>query len=726
MLRFELNRRDISSDIENINFTTYNIEVDEDDPTMSLVTFFYNGDVPVLMGEYVTATVEVNRDQSMSGRYMVCAVNDEDQSFSIRIPNESPVEIDDVYLAEENDGGYIYFEFNGNHNYDPTDTIIVTARFYVDGVLTSVGLSCEYVSETEVRWRMTAEGENMIPFLRHVYHNDHYELIEEPEGVTVTDMDSVPMIVGYGDPMYIRVNGSPFYRYTQIPTEPTDAVWTDENTVYEIPDSAGLNSEKYLRLRTEYGYLFYAKEQCEGPWIYYQRICEDGDMSLVDFFIENVILDRTITLSHQKNKTRLIIPIQQMFDTRTRSEELIYDNFVRDEKKNAINGIAEMEKYCYAPAFPKFLDNKVSGYQLISKIKFNLHFRQHRGDDWIAENDTFWNGVDNNTIQLLDNVYGAGMPTTSDPDRAFFSYQGNLQEKQSDLLTYLGFKDSDIKYQKSKLKKSFLRLSFYDSDIPSRQRLLGYATVYMDSGLLFQKYMGNMTKYPYTSNEGSVIGFRRGYEGARVNREPDIAFDSTTRQCSGDLWDIISTSNLRGDALNDEIEKLRLSSQICIEDKRTSQASSEGFYIYLWADNDQGLMPSDLYMKVDFNHAGYGRNIPFMMPYYEMLRDNRLGIKTFDEILRDWRTGNEYDIRTYQKYSYIKLKYVYDIESKKHVYYLNEDVYGPSSVAYANDDTELEFNLYEAKISMYSLNDRNPATTPYGVPARRQNTNNCQ
>ena len=47
-----------------------------------------------------------------------------------------------------------------------------------------------------------------------------------------------------------------------------------------------------------------------------------------------------------------------------------------------------------------------------------------------------------------------------------------LTEYQSDLLSYLGFTNDDVKYQKSKLKKSFLRISFYDSDNIGNQNLL--------------------------------------------------------------------------------------------------------------------------------------------------------------------------------------------------------------------------------------------------------------
>ena len=61
----------------------------------------------------------------------------------------------------------------------------------------------------------------------------------------------------------------------------------------------------------------------------------------------------------------------------------------------------------------------------------------------------------------------------------------------------------------------------------------------------------------------------------------------------------------------DEIESLRLSSQFVVKDKYSSESSSEGFYLYLWKDM-ANTTPGDIYMRVEFNHAGYGRTIPFL------------------------------------------------------------------------------------------------------------------
>ena len=132
-----------------------------------------------------------------------------------------------------------------------------------------------------------------------------------------------------------------------------------------------------------------------------------------------------------------------------------------------------------------------------------------------------------------------------------------------------------------------------------------------------------------------------------------------------------------------------MSSQFSVKDKYTSQSSSDGFYLYLWKDNETGFTPTDIYMKVEFNHAGFGRTIPFMMPF------NENGIETFGEILSDWQNGEGYGIRKSLKFSYIHFKYRYNKETKQHIYYLNREKY-PNAVL--EEGGVLNINLWEAKV----------------------------
>ena len=341
-----------------------------------------------------------------------------------------------------------------------------------------------------------------------------------------------------------------------------------------------------------------------------------------------------------------------------------------------------------------------------------------------------------------------------------------LTEYQSDLLSYLGFDNNDVKYQKSKLKKSFLRISFYDSDNVGNQNLLHTATIFLDSGDLFAKYIKNIeTEDEYKATEAVIaqkspeISFPK--DSILTSSEYEKLDDENRKKCviNGELLAVTGDSSsdkekntvydkvgvsvdrepMRKKALDkdsdfgddiDELERLRMSSQIVVTDKNSSKRSSEGFYFYTYKTNDNGVYPSDIYMRVEFNHAGYGRVIPFMMPYIrkseENLKDNSPGyerytatdrkdkIKTFDDICYDWSEididkGIEdkhlkddsdigYSAVRYMKYCHIKWKYRYDKHTQKHIYYLDPDVYGTGVTSDNKHGNNIILNLYEGKI----------------------------
>ena len=214
-----------------------------------------------------------------------------------------------------------------------------------------------------------------------------------------------------------------------------------------------------------------------------------------------------------------------------------------------------------------------------------------------------------------------------------------LTEYQSDLLSYLGFTNDDVKYQKSKLKKSFLRISFYDSDNIANQNLLHTATIFLDSGDLFAKYIKNIetedeykTTETVTAQETPKISFPKG--SILTSSEYKKLDDVNRKRCvvNGELLAVVGGSSSDEDkytvydkagmAINrepmrkraledsdfgdniDELERLRMSSQIVVTDKNSSKRSSEGFYFYTYKTNDNGVYPSDIYMRVEFNHAG--------------------------------------------------------------------------------------------------------------------------
>lgn len=398
------------------------------------------------------------------------------------------------------------------------------------------------------------------------------------------------------------------------------------------------------------------------------------------------------------------IPLSINFATNMYQSDALNENFVADERNRAINRVVDMEKDVYHPViWDSQNEDYIAGIDKeADKIVFNLHFRQHRGDDWLVEPDTYWNGcyVDetDNKVKFIDEI-------AEYKGVNYFSYgtEDDERSKQSDLLTYLGFENNDVRYQKNKLSRSFIRIMFYDSMNPGNQNLLYYSTIFLDAGNLFGKYIKHIEDTPYRS----VI-----YEMDETTEVETINVEESTKYLVGIKVDREPYGDLVTDDMTEEdIEELRLSCQLTVQDKYQSNKSSDGFYLYLWKESDIMVSPSDIYMKVEFNHAGYGRTIPFMMPFWDPNKyEDKQGIKTFKEILDDWNstkdengvwksdngvTDGQYGARQYMKYSYIHFKCKYDKKHKQHIYYLDDDYYG-DGVHFK--DNIITLNLYEAKM----------------------------
>lgn len=415
------------------------------------------------------------------------------------------------------------------------------------------------------------------------------------------------------------------------------------------------------------------------------------------------------------NSVALPIPISLSFDTNLTQDEILNEVFVEDEKEKAINRIIDVEKDVYYPSIYKY-DIK-DGYVFVKdvfEVIFNLHFREHRGKDWLVDRESFWNGVKKE---------GSGK-------NAKFTLNKTISNSdKSDLLTFLNFTNDDVKFQKNKLKKSFLRLSFYDSDNPLNNNLLAYSTVYFNTGELFSKYVRHFNTEGYTTiiakDEAGSYDMLKDVVGIRVDREYNGALQNSLLQQFKDNEGLKPKSlakakrkglpgNIEGGGINFDdinlfelfnpllkIEQFRLSSQFLITGKNMSSSSSEGFYLYLWRENETHI-PQDIYMKVEFNHAGFGRVIPFMAPFEDASLKAGSGqmdgkFKTFTDIINDFsgKDAKPYTLADYNKYSYIKLKYCYNKDLQKHYYFIDPKRYGSQN----NGNNKMIINLYEAKLS---------------------------
>ena len=436
--------------------------------------------------------------------------------------------------------------------------------------------------------------------------------------------------------------------------------------------------------------------------------------------------------------------------TRVLEKEYVVDNDEADEKyKKEMKKVVDLKGRVY---------NYDIKYADISKVDKYDYFSYYGAIPKKDPSARTVDGFDNPNIEESKDY-----KIDDDEYKKLRDERVKLTEYQSDLLSYLGFTNDDVKYQKSKLKKSFLRISFYDSDNIANQNLLHTATIFLDSGDLFAKYIKNIetedeykTTETVTAQENPKISFPK--DSILTSSEYKKLDDVNRKKCvvNGELLAVVGGSSTDEDkytvydkagvAINrepmrkralkdsdfgdniDELERLRMSSQIVVTDKNSSKRSSEGFYFYTYKTNDNGVYPSDIYMRVEFNHAGYGRVIPFMMPYIrkseEKLKENSPGyerysaadrkdkIKTFDDICYDWseididRDSNPlkddsdigYSAVRYMKYCHIKWKYRYDKQTQKHIYYLDPDVYGTGVTSENNHGNNIILNLYEGKI----------------------------
>lgn len=649
MLKYRINRRKanktkIELKVDNIQFVDFENLVDDEDQQIE-----YNGDkvgkimatcecddidkikdgsfincVNTLFLDFVNTDGMYEEKHTFNLDYQVTGVNPNNKSFSFYFDKYYTLEYSDITTGKDNENK-VYITFESYHFFDEVDNNVVYNE--------KIPIYFRYVNvDNEIKTE-TIEFQYVTPKTL-VTSYDSFDTEEKENLYRLIFGSTIQQDESNNELVYVNR----FDVTNKLTQEQYDALTDEEKVFYDVN-----NTEK------------------------------EGDLSGFVIFRDTFLFgDKTnYEFSFEKPLANINIPIVNTFETTLHQMDLLNEQFVEAEKKKAINRIVDIEKDVY---YPCISNEEQDNFTDVYTIKFNLHFREHRGDDWLVENESFWNGVE------LD---GNGHAVIVESDNKKLT-----NNNMSDLLTYLGFTNNDVHYQKNKLKKSFLRLMYFDSTNPANQNMMGYSTIFFDTGDLFAKYTKYINTEGYTAvgaskKEYGVYTPSTGKVGIRVDRE---------------IWE----------------EDKRLSSQLVVKDKNMSRASSEGFYIYIWKDNEMAL-PQDLYMKVEFNHAGYGRTVPFMMPYWDSKKwesdTTKRGIKAFQEILNDWNdtktlengkvvwtngTDGHYGIRQYTKFSYIHLKYKYDVDNDKHIYYLDPDTYGNSVV---NQDTnEIEINLYEAKV----------------------------
>lgn len=249
----------------------------------------------------------------------------------------------------------------------------------------------------------------------------------------------------------------------------------------------------------------------------------------------------------ENGNLRVSVPIAEDFATNAFAEDA-FNSFAESRKNRAVNEIIDYEKMKFTPCY-RGSNGKI---QLYNSIKFNINLRDRKGsEDWTVNDENYWFAY--NTISQSGRLK-----------------KTNKNVSGADIISSLDFEDNDIYYQKNKVKNTFLRISFYNSNDRKTQQLLYSAKLYLDSGRLYGKYIKDVENRP--ESKGMVVDdWGLGENGLYVDFTCSSSYD---------------TGN-----------------------------TSEGFYLYLFPSNlNEETKGGTIYMKAELNNSKYGYTIPLTLP----------------------------------------------------------------------------------------------------------------
>lgn len=248
----------------------------------------------------------------------------------------------------------------------------------------------------------------------------------------------------------------------------------------------------------------------------------------------------------ENGNLRVSVPIAEDFATNAFAEDA-FNSFAESRKNVAVNEIVDYEKMKFTPCY-RGSNGKI---QLYSSIRFNINLRDRKGsEDWTVNEENYWFAY--NTISQSGRLK-----------------KTNKNVNGADIISSLDFEDNDIYYQKNKVKNTFLRVSFYNSNDRKTQQLLYSTKLYLNSGRLYGKYIKDVENRP--ESKGMVVDdWGLGENGLYVDFTCSSSYD---------------TGN-----------------------------TSEGFYLYLFPSNLDKETGGTIYMKAELNNSKYGYTIPLTLP----------------------------------------------------------------------------------------------------------------
>ena len=404
----------------------------------------------------------------------------------------------------------------------------------------------------------------------------------------------------------------------------------------------------------------------------------------------------TLYVSHNS----LIVPLKMESDNaiNLHKDYITHHNFFETQTDGLINRIVDMEKDIYYPSYAEQKGNELV-MTLCHQIQIDLHFRSRDLKTWVINDEN----INNDLIKYPNNWnifdYYRYSNDKENPHKEFYPNLVLKGDNQyflpSDLLYFLNFTNEDVFYQKQKIGKSFLRLSFYDTPNPKKQNLLYSSTVFMSETLLYQKYINadktfstyltvkdrstSQDAVVFNSNNPNDYDIETTYSFNEQNMVNHIGVD--TEPCASNKQHTLSFD-----------ENKRLSSSFIIKNRNETIDSSDGFYLYLFKEYSSGFHERSIYMRVQFNHAGEGKTINFMQIYNK--KENG------EKAMLNWASKFNFDkykdgcsLSELYEHLYIEIKIKYDAKNKRFCYYL------PQWMSEKNSDKHtMRLSLFEVKI----------------------------
>ena len=388
---------------------------------------------------------------------------------------------------------------------------------------------------------------------------------------------------------------------------------------------------------------------------------------------DTVTFKPVTTVYRNDNYYSLDLPISNNFRADLFDEYNYQERYLTEKMQDSINPIVDYEKRVFEPAWyddevnlqdPSDIDE--TKLKRIDEIQFNLHFRVRKDtsySEWEPSPTDIWNNY------ILSSGDTSGGTFTIIPK------QDGLEESDADLLSYLGYSDGDVYYQKNRFKNSFLRLLFFDTPDRRTQTLQFYSTIFFDTNSAYKKFLK------------AVVGDNQIPALLNVNQ---------------------SVTYVSNEHIIDNRKELRLQSRFICHDRMDSDNSSDGYYLYLFPSVLNGTIPTKLYMQVQFNNAANGKVVDMVMPVDEQL--NPLSIIDSGNTFPLTYTTDDSDSDDWVKFvrdRYIEVWAKYNFTDNKYQWFL------PRSGVTTDADNKMTFNLYEPILTATSVLPSSRPTNEY-------------